>query len=128
MKGILAADNSGIYTEHFAPFELDTVLNISAWGATARGHVEVLKELLSYQRKFFSVLERKSLLVNVVAYASLTDNIPLAAEVINHGAAAVDVSRYFIVILNFDKIVREVLLVRERDTERERERKRDRWK
>ena len=102
VKGILAADNSGIYTEHFPPFDVDTMLEVSACAATSRGHVDVLKELLSHQRKFCSVSKMKNLLVNVVADASLTNNIPLAAEVINHGAAAVDVSDYFSVM--FDHI------------------------
>ena len=101
VKGILAADNSGIYTERFPPFDMDTMLEVSACAATSRGHVDVLKELLSYQRKFCSVSKMKDFLVSVVGDASLTNNIPLAAEVINHGAAAVDVSEYFSVMFNY---------------------------
>ena len=98
VKRILSADNSGSYTQRHGPFKSDPVLDISAWGATARGHVDVLKELLSYQRKFCSLLTRKKLLMNVVALASLTKKIPLAAEVINHGAPTADVPEAFRVI------------------------------
>ena len=99
VKRILAADNNGIYaSESFLPFTCDTMLDISAWGATARGHIDVLKELLSHQRKFCSVWVTKELLLNVVALASLTNNIFMAMEVINHAVAAVDVSEAFRVI------------------------------
>ena len=99
VKRLLAANNSGSYTwRPFPPLQIDTMLDISAWGATARGHMEVLKELLSYQREVCSVLERKFLLLDVVALASMTNNIPMAAEVINHGAATVDVSQAFRII------------------------------
>ena len=99
VKRILSADNSGIYAQPHGPLKSETVLDISAWGATARGHVDVLKELLSYQRKFCSLSTRKELLRGVVDLASMTNNIPLAAEVINHGAAAVDKPEAFRVIL-----------------------------
>ena len=99
VKRILAADNKGIYaTEPFPPFTSETMLDISAWGATARGHIDVLKELLSHQRKFGSVCMTKELLLNVVALASLTNNIFMATEVINHHVAAADVSEAFRVI------------------------------
>ena len=99
VKRILAADNKGIYTtEPFLPFSCDSMLDISAWGATARGHIDVLKELLAHQRKFGSVWSRKELLLNVVALASLTNNILMATEVINHDVAAGDVSEAFRVI------------------------------
>ena len=98
VKRILAADNNGIYTtEPLAPLT-DSMLDISAWGATARGHIDVLKELLAHQRKFGSVWSRKELLLNVVALASLTNNIFMATEVINHHVAAADVSEAFRVI------------------------------
>ena len=101
VKRILAADNNGIYTrEPLAPFTCicDSMLDVSAWGATARGHIDVLKELLSHQRKFGLVSMTKELLLNVVALASLTNNILVATEVINHDVAAADVSEAFRVI------------------------------
>ena len=99
VKRILAEDNKGIYARvPFPPFTSDSMLDISAWGATARGHINVLKELLSHQRKFGSVCSRKELLLNVVALASLTNNIFMATEVINHDVAAAEVSQAFRVI------------------------------
>ena len=99
VKRILAADNKGIYaSEPFPPFTSDTMLDISAWAATARGHTDVLKELLAHQRKFGLVSMTKDLLLNVVALASLTNNILMATEIINHDVAAADVSEAFRVI------------------------------
>ena len=98
VKSLLAEDKSGACTERFWLFEYDSFLEISAYAAIARGHVDVLKELFSHQRKFCSVSKMRDLLMSVVDYASLRSNIPLAVEMINHGAAAVDVPEYFRVI------------------------------
>ena len=84
VKTILAADNSGCYArpEPFPPFKMDTMLDISAWGAIAGGFVEVLKELLCYEKKFCSALTRKERLLEVVALASMANNIPMAVDVL----------------------------------------------
>ena len=98
VKSLLAEDKSGVHTKYVWVFEYDSFLEISAYAAIARGHVDVLKELFSHQRKFCSVSKMRDLLMNVVKYATWTNNIPLAVEVINHGAAVVDVPEYFLAI------------------------------
>ena len=98
VKSLLAEDKSGVYTEHVWLCEYDSFLEISAYAAIARGHVDVLKKLFSHQRKFCSVSKMRNLLMRVVDFATFTNKIPLAVEMINHGAAAADVHLYFRVI------------------------------